>query len=499
MHTPEPYQPDMPIIPRSLRRPVIHAAVALATLTAVLILTSPRLAAQPVFPEPDPSSVTLADEPLRLDAIGLSVTPPLGSTSHTQSIGGRVTSSIILPDKAGVVSIQRRTTTREDLSLMEIEEALLKKTLDLPDGVTGVTIETRVETGIGESLGRSPFISAAGRIIRPFYVRLNDVGDDPYRGFAIIRTSSLDFVLFQLFAPEPTFEQARVMFEVMLQTTTLDDAGETDDRRGELVTAGVDLFSRLTHADYESVVKDFPEQFERIYRPAPGGAAADEQEVGYRRVRAWLGHRDELTEKEPPQTGTTREPTGYLLRIDGLVLLDDGRRADSRSIYYLSRDRRQEAWSVEMAIRQIGRSRPEVWSELGARSGRSMSVQISQGGSSSHTVRPLIEGPGYLSRLESFLAPQLIIQAGKPGEYAYYTYDQTAEVNTIRYVEAERVADRPDLWRITTRRLDEQFEAADFNEYGRLIRSETSDGLIKRPIEFDRLYSIWQSKGLPLD
>lgn len=469
-------------------------------ITLVLLALAPVTPAQPVFPEPDPARVTLADESLRLDTLGLSITPPAGSTSHTQSIGGRVTSSIIFPDQAGVVSIQRRTTTREDLSLIEIEEALLKKTLDLPDAVQGVTIETQVETGVGQALGRSQFIAAAGRIIRPFYVRLNDVQDDPFRGFAVIRTSSVDFVLFQLFAPERDFDKAREMFEVMLQTTATDGASEADDRRGEFVNAGVDLFSRLTHADYEAVVKDFPEQFERIYRPAPGGAPADEQEVGYRRVRAWLGHRDELTDKQPArQTDQSREPTGYLLRIDGLVLLEDGRRADSRSIYYLSKDRRQEAWSVEMAIRHIGGGRPEVWTELGARSGRSMSVQISQGGSSTHTVRPLIEGPGYLSRLESFLVPQLIIQADKPGEYAYYSYDQTAEVNTIRSVEAERVPDRPGLWRVTTRRPDEQSETSEFNEYGRLIRSETSDGLIKRPIEFDRLYSIWQSKGLPLD
>ncbi|MCA9299339.1 MAG: hypothetical protein KDA28_09745, partial [Phycisphaerales bacterium] len=239
-----------------------------------------------------------------------------------------------------------------------------------------------------------------------------------------------------------------------------------------------------------------PNQFERIYRPAPGGAEADEKEMGYRRVRAWMGSRNDLSTGEPSKDA---KPDGYLLRIDGLVLLDDGRRADSKSVYFLSRDRRQEAWTMTMAIRGSGAAKPEVWSELGARSGSSMSVQVNQGGRSSHTLRPSIEGPGYISQLESYLLPQLLIRAGKPGKYAFYAYDQSAESNRLKTVELGRVDDRPGLWRTTTRRVDEQFETADFNEYGRLIRSESSDGLIKRPIEFDRLYRIWESKGLPLD
>jgi hypothetical protein len=55
------------------------------------------------------------------------------------------------------------------------------------------------------------------------------------------------------------------------------------------------------------------------------------------------------------------------------------------------------------------------------------------------------------------------------------------------------------VWRVVSRKSEGDPESSEFNEFGRLIRSEGSDGLLKRPIEFDRLYSIWQSKGLPLD
>ncbi|MBZ0172200.1 MAG: hypothetical protein K8E66_07470, partial [Phycisphaerales bacterium] len=454
--------------------------------------------AQPVFEAPDPANVELADTPLTLEAIGLRLFPQAGSSSFTQTVAGMVTSTIRLNGGAGTVSIQRRTTTRTDLSLLEIEETLLKKTLGLPDATSGVSIDDAIETGVGRSLGRSPTIASAGRIARPFYILLNESSDEPYRGFAVLKLTSVDFVLFQLSADDVHFERAREVYEVMLGSAELLTHDVLNERRGTEISAGVALLGGLSAAAYEAVIRDCPEQFERIYRPAPGGAEADEKEIGYRRVKAWIGPREDLMAAEPTRPGADDGGDGFLLRIDGLVLLDDGRRADSKSVYYLSRDRRQEAWSVTMAIRARS-GKPDVWTELGARSGDSMSVQINQAGQSAHTIRPAIEGEGYISRLESYLIPQLLIRAGKPGEYAFYSYDQAAESNRLRRIELARVPDRPGLWRVTTRRVDEQFETADFNEYGRLIRSETSDGLIKRPIEFDRLYRIWESKGLPLD
>lgn len=486
----------MPNIRRFRIRPIPRfASVILCCVVGAGSPTGAR--AQPVFTVPDPAAVDLADSPMAIEAIGLRLYPQAGATSFTQTLGGMVTSSIRLADGIGTVSIQRRTTEGKDLALQEIEGALLKKTLGLPEETTGVSIDAAIDTDAGRSLGRSPSIPAAGRIVRPFYVSMKDAQAEPYRGFAVLKLTTADFVLFQLSADEAHFERAREVFEVMLGTAELltDDASTAD--RGAALAAGVALLKGLSADAYDAVIRDFPEQFERIYRPAPGGAEADEKEVGYRRVKAWIGSRDDLTAGEPTNQDADSWD-GYLLRIDGLVLLDDGRRADSQSVYFLSRDRRQEAWSVTMAIRGAAGA-PEIWSELGARSGDSMSVQISQAGQSAHTIRPLIEGEGYVSRLESYLIPQLLIRAGRPGKYAFYAYDQSAESNRLRRIELARVTDRPGMWRVTTRRADEQFEVADFNEYGRLIRSETSDGLIKRPIEFDRLYRIWESKALPLD
>ncbi|HHN78775.1 MAG TPA: hypothetical protein ENK11_08920, partial [Phycisphaerales bacterium] len=368
-------------------------------------MISPNARAVPVYPAPDPSQVTLADTPLVLEAIGLEFFPEAGSNAYTQTLGGLVTSTLALSDNTSSVSVQRRTTSRDDLSLVEIEGSILERALKLPESITGITIDEQVESRSGRFLGRSPAIPAAGRIVRPFYVLLKDETTTPYRGFAVLKLSASDFVLFQLFTDEAHFEKARNTFEIMLTTAKPIETEALNSELAEAVRAGVERLASLSPQAYDDVVNDFPDQFERIYRPAPGGAQADEKEVGYRRVRAWIGSKSDLTDAKPHHDG---KGDGYILRIDGLVLLDDGRRADSRGVYYLSRDRRQEAWSVTMAIRSDN-AEPEVWNELGARAGKSMSVQINEAGRSTRTFRPAIEGEGYISRLESYLLPQLLI------------------------------------------------------------------------------------------
>jgi hypothetical protein len=454
--------------------------------------------AQPVFDPPDPARVTLETDAIEIEGIGLRLRPPAGHELSTNSRGGLITTSLRLPGDLGAISIQLRTDPDQP-TLIEIEERIIEDLLGLPASSSGLTIDTQVRTEQGDLLGRSPIINTGTRVIRPFYFLLREGGRTLVRGVAVIPLTADEHAMVNLLTREASFETAREIFEVMLGSVEVADFVSIDAQRGEAVDEGVRALASLTTADFDAVVTDVPEQFERIYRPVPGGAAGDEAEVGYRRIRAWIGPRSDLTTREPDEGRDPSDSDGYLLRIDGLVFLDDGRRADSRAIYYLSRDRRQEAWTVEMAIRDTRGGKPEVWTEIGARSGRSMTVQISSGGKSSHTARPLIEGEGYVSRLESYLLPELLIRAGAEGEFAFYAYDQTAEANRIRFVTMSRPADNPDAWIAATRRVNDQTDTATYNRFGRLIRSESSDGLIKRPIEFQRLFRLWESKGLPLD
>ncbi len=477
--------------------------IFVAWLLAGVLLT-PRASAAPNFDPPDPDAVSFATETVELDAVGLRIGVPVGGNAETRQIAGRTTIAIELPDGIGTVMIQSRETDGKPLSVLDLEKAIMRRTLfrSLTDERIRLEIDLAVETDAGISLGRAPAIPAAGRIVRPFYVRLKEQSAQAMRGFSVVQLEPEVFVLFQLFSSDESFLLARDAFELIVMSASLDDGAALDTQRAQRVAAGVGVLDVLTRDDLAAVVADTPDQFERIYRPAPGGAAVDEEEVGYRRVRAWLGSPEDVDTGEP--TGDGPGP-GYVLRVDGSVLLDDGlggtSRADSRAVYYMSPDRRQESWKVEMSVREEGKRKPEVWNEVGFRLGESMSVQIThlnEKGLSS-TIRPSIEGDSYISRVEAYLMPALLIHLKREGTYSFYAYDQAAEVNRLRTITTELAADRPGLWRVTTTLPGDQEERTEYNEYGRLIRSETSEGVVKVPIEFDRLYEIWRAKKLPLN
>ena len=479
---------------------------ALGWLTSVVLVftaVAPSVAA-PNFDPPDPNTISFSDETVSLDSVGIRIGVPLGGSSAVRQITGRPTATIEMPGDLGTVMVQSRETSGKPLSVLDLEKAVMRRTLfrSLSDERIELTIDLAVETQAGISLGRSPAIPAAGRIVRPFYVRLKEETGRAMRGFAVIQIEPEVFVLFQMFSGDDQFEKARQAFELIVMSASLEEGAALDAARADQVQSGTEVLSALTRDELAAVIADTPDQFERIYRPVPGGAVADEEEIGYRRVRAWIGSAADVETGEASEQPSSE---GFLLRIDGSVLLEDGlggrSRADSRAVYYMSADREQESWKVEMSIREEGKKTPEVWNEVGFRQGESMSVQVThlnEKGRSS-TIRPSIQGEGYISRLEAYLMPKLLIHLEKEGAYSFYAYDQTAEVNRIRTVRAEKADDRPGLWRIRTDLPGEQHETALYNAYGRLVRSETSEGVVKRPIEFERLYQIWRAKNLPLD
>lgn len=469
---------------------------------ALFILNTSMVSAEPAFGPPDPDVIQFGSETAELQSVGLKLGLPVGSKSTIQTIGGRITVGVILPDQLGSVLMQVRDTAGKKRSVLDMERAVLRRTLyrTLSDERLDRVIDFQFETQAGVSLGRSLAIPCAGRIVRPFYVFLSDDSPEPMRGFGVIPIDIDRFVFFQLACSSTTFERSRQVFELMLGSATIAETEKIDTERGSLIAAGAKALAALSESNYSSIISDIPDGFERIYRPATQSPPADEQEVGYRRVRAWIGSIEDIETGKPDPEGPAN---GYLLRIDGSVLLDDGlgstNRADSRAVYYLSMDRNQESWKVDMSVHSEGRTEPEVWSEIGMRVGNSMSVQVTNSKRESSTLRPSIGEAGYISRLEAAILPKLLIHAGNPGDFAFYAYDQTAEVNRLRTVNLNRDHDRPGIWMIKTDISENQSEQAEFNNYGRLIRSETSKGLLKRPIEFDRLYKIWNAKGLPLD
>ncbi len=191
------------------------------------------------------------------------------------------------------------------------------------------------------------------------------------------------------------------------------------------------------------------------------------------------------------------------------VLTDSGLVIDSTAIYFLSRDRQEEAWSVVNGLRELKKSPggglvvgkdTRTITEVGARSGAKLSVSISGGGVPERTIKPSIQGEGYISRLESLLLPQILVKLATPADFGFYAYESAAEQIRLRRDSLDAPPDRPGLWRLTTRlHEDARPQTTLLTSTGLLIESQLGDGRAWAPTDLKSLKRLWEAKQLPMD
>jgi hypothetical protein len=297
------------------------------------------------------------------------------------------------------------------------------------------------------------------------------------------------------------------LYETMIGTVAFSDPTLANTSRGAAVQSGVDFIANLTAADYERAIAANKDQFYRVYLPKAGGSDADATEVGYKRVRAWSGMRGQIDPQANPATFTSNDrQAGYLVRIDSRLLQPAENVtvvADTIATYFMTPDRQEEAWLIQLVMRDPRQRKPMISREIGGRSGKSMS--ISDTGASGDTIwKPLVPDVGYTNLVESVLLPKLLIGARSTGEHGFYTYrSERADSNKIalRRDTVAEVADRAGAWQITTRMSeDAPVNTGLYNERGELVQGTFgADGTVQAPITLQRLADLWKSKGLPMD
>ncbi len=157
----------------------------------------------------------------------------------------------------------------------------------------------------------------------------------------------------------------------------------------------------------------------------------------------------------------------------------------------------EEAWTVKNAFRKDGKT--DVLSEIGARTGKSMVVNIEGTGRPQRTITPVFQGDGYISAVEAWMLPQLLLKAGVTTDFAFYTYRSEVGGITMRRDTLAQPADKPGLWVLTSRLSDDKRpQISYFNGKGELIRTEMVDGSIWEPITKDALVQLWTTKNLPM-
>lgn len=501
-----------------------------ALLTAGLILLPAVADAQtnrpkgPAFAEPSakpkpkptqpgsPSMVPMGDEVFRLDSVGLTMMLPLGARAESTTVGSRSTVQIT-PGGASpswFMNIQTPVDPEPGRSSSDLLEELMRRLGEaagmvyrrdgdkrLEDQLLGVNIsvvEPKATVQIGSQSGERIYISLPSA--RPNTPRV-------VRGYTAFKTTPTQFVSFELVTTESAFKEARGIYETVVATASFENADELRAERAAAITAGVRMFEAITEDDIQALLRATPETWERIYKPSATGADADATELGYVRTRLLVGTPDDLGTTGTVRTMGNRQ-SGYVVQIDAR-LLDTGQIIDTRSAFFMAKDRTSEVWTVRTALRAYRQNDPNrpvtgTFSELGARNDTNMVIELDAPGRSKETIKPIMQGDGYISRVEAFLLPALLVRKGIQADFAFYGYDSQASSIRLRRDSLERPDNRAGQWLVRTRLAeDKKPQMAWYSKEGQLLRIELGDGTIREPVSGQRLLQIWKSKGLPVD
>lgn len=470
-------------------------------------------------PPPRPTAIPLADEPLRLDRAGLKLFLPEGMVSQVERAGRFETVQISPPppDQGWMVTVQSPQSANTEIAPAAVAEEALKQLLErigikhvTPDPDTGIKVKP--EDPAAQVIQEVTELRIAG-CQEPgarFYVRLARGPQEApaVRGYSVFRAAPGRFVVFELFTTDDQFAGARAHYEMIVARAEFARPEEQAASRGVAVESGIALLADLGSKGLESLVTSKPEQLLRSYREAPGGADADALELGYTRIRARVGHRGELDSgRDPSKWDAADRQEGYIVIIEARTILrESDQLVDSLGTYFMTPERTDEAWTLQMAIRDASAKAARrgdatgTWFETGARSGDGMTISVSGKGQAEKVIRPVVPDQGYVTQAEMLLLPQILVRMKKPGEYGFYTYQSRQESVALRRDTLKESTDRPGLWVLTTRATeDAEPRISLYNDRGELIRSTLPDKTLVEPISKDRLLQLWKSKGLPMN
>jgi len=474
-------------------------------------------------PTPPPSQTTTLPpasrdidfiaEPFRIDALGLSVNLPISSEVNRSESAGQTRATIRDAAKEGACRwLINLETLRVDDRAFTLEKAADRSLARLMGLQAAPEVDPKNTPPAASAPSRPTLLSRIRSLRVPgvstpgerFYVALpGSQADRIVHGVTIFEAAPGQFVAFELICGQDLLVDSQRVYESMIATVRIEDPAVAEARRRELVTTGTAFLARLSPADYAKAI-DQPPQLFRIYAPAPGGAASDAVERGYRSVRFFKGTRSQIDPQATALAPGVGNPAGFLAEI-GARLIEPGpggpaefQVLDVNALYFLSEDRQEEAWSIRTAVRIAANKAPAVFVEMGTRSGRTMVVSLKNPRKGDTLLNPTVPADGYINQLEGFLLPRLLVQAGIEAELGFYGYQPLTESITLRRERIEHDPAMPGVWKITSRPRESATPATYlYRASGELIRGDLADGLIMEPIWPADLERLWSSKGLP--
>ena len=448
--------------------------------------------------ETQPGAVELAQTPYHVESIGLTVNLPLGSVIEETQIGGSSRGfRAKAQDNTWLLTFSVRTSRDLNLTADDVAESLIEGLLSRRaqrDARTGRT------TGSGTRiLSRDRGLEINDRAADRFYVAIPTVdGGELRTGYTIIHTAPGQFAVFQLDTTPDAFDIARTITETSIETSRFRDPMAIALERKAGLDTGEAFLSGLTPDDFRAVLPENPTLY-RIYRPAPGGAPGDAEEVAFQFISMREGARGELDPRKPKSRWSAIDhESGYIVSVHARAL-NAGKIIESESIFFLREDRKSEAWAIRMVIKD---GQDEIgWTETGAREGNDIKVTVDVPASTPVIKQWRKPTTGYCSQVEAYLLPALLVRARAVEPMQFYQYqtngsDIALRSDSLQPAETSR-PERP-RWELRSKRTEDAPEdIITLDAEGAIVRKDLGSGLVVTPTTREALDRLWRSKGLP--
>ncbi len=471
-------------------------AIALCTLLTAL---ASHATAQPATPR-------LSDQVLERPSVGLTTSLPMNVSVTTYQMSGAGVSRITLPDIAALINVSDRRLT-EAKTPRQIADSIINDNLA---AVSALSIDTaapndssrRLETAKGKVLSHETR-EVGGWPAEVFYLQLASVtGEDAARGYAVFMPTPTSVAIYELQTSARDLAAARPYFEMLVDSTRIVDPSVIDAERGVGVEAGLSFMQSLRPEDYERTIRDLGDEwrFERFYKPAESGADRDAEELGYRMTRYSVGTRGDLkSQSERGGSSPADRQKGYLVHQRARLLLDD-RLVDIDAAFFMTPDRASESWTIRQTVRPLaGGSKVIITNlvETAVRDRSDLFISRTEGSNLPASIRPAIEGVGYISRLETYLMPYLLMHQDATGSHRFYAFNQSVDRVTLR--EDILTPREGGGFKYVSRPSEgHPGQTVLFDARGQPVRADLPGNQVWEPITGERLLKIWKDKGLPV-
>lgn len=453
-----------------------------------------------------PSSIIMSNDPVALDPVGLEIQIPENATAFRADRGDIPTIEISptlghwfllvqAPQRRAARPSDAQTQVGGNLRVDDLTDRVLDNLMGSyrVDQTGTETIESRARV-----LLRETGLTVAGRPASRFYVAFPEADRERVRMYTLVDAGAGQMVSFDLMCDPRDEREARMAYLAVLASAQFSGNTEIAAARAVALETTEALIGSLTEADYLEALDQIDGRWDRLSDASGTGLEMDDTERGYRRIRAWKGHRGEINPERSRESWSQEEQEeGYLVRMDGRMiertLGGTWNIIDTRIICFMSPDRSKEAWTASTTFRQ-GEQKPIVNTEFGVRVGEEM--RVARRGITSNTFQPAVPPRGYVNQVEFYLLPQLLIGQGAKASYGVYAYASGDTSVRYRQFDLEEGAGAAS-WQLSTELGDEARSVSLYDENAEFLGSDRGDGSRWTPSSQRDLLDLWQRKGLP--